>query len=311
MIPEPLYGKEATLKEVLEGNEEKGYLPHPELLSENYKDLYNTAYKLEDLVSSQSVHAAGILISDFDIFEKVPLRTETKTQPDENGLPRKTQQYITQFDMDEVQELGLLKYDFLAIDNLSIIKETIRLLNEKGIKINAYEIPDFDERTYNLLAHGLMAGIFQMESSGVAKQLIAKIKPKSIQELSDISSINRPGPLSAGFDKAYYENKQNGYPPDTLPKCLIDITKNTYWTILYQEQIMKICSELAGFTLQESDEIRRAMGKKKKEVLEPWKNKFIENIVNNKHMTKHQAEDFWAEMLGYSDYVFNASHSVN
>ena len=111
-----------------------------------------------------------------------------------------------------------------------------------------------------MLAAGLLTGVFQMETSGSARKLISKIKPKSIDEIADISSLNRPGPMQAGLDEAYIQNKETGYPEENMPQQVADILKSTYWTIVYQEQVMSICSKIGGFTMKEADDVRRAMG---------------------------------------------------
>jgi DNA polymerase-3 subunit alpha len=155
----------------------------------------------------------------------------------------------------------VLKFDFLGIDTISIIKECVSLIKkDKGVEIQPYSIPDGDTLAYEKLNEGHLVGVFQMETSGTAKRLIMDIQPTSIEDLSAISAINRPGPLQANLDKTYIANKLNKAPPDTLPAQVAEILKASYWTLIYQEQIMSLFTELAGFTPQEADEVRRAMG---------------------------------------------------
>lgn len=232
-IPPPQHGKEPDFKEVLKAN--------PALLKEEkYKGFVNLAQKLEGMVDKFGIHAAGLVISDYDLRDLFPLWTKKDKQLNEDGKKVEVQQWITQFDMKEIEELGSIKFDFLSIDNLSILKETLRLLSLKGIEIDPWNLPQDDPKTATLLANGLLAGVFQMETSGSARKLIQKIQPKNIEELSDISSINRPGPLQAGFDAAYIENKQNAYSPAEMPEALAELLKNSYWCILYQEQVNNI-----------------------------------------------------------------------
>jgi len=249
-IPKAQFGKEATLKEVLNGNEEKGYLPHPELASTPaYKGWYDFASKMEGLVTTFGIHAAGIVISDKPLHRDIPTWKNKKANR------------ITQFDMKEVEKLGYIKFDFLAINNIDVVKEACRLIKERhDITIDPDKIQDRDPKAYALLASGLLSGIFQMETSGSAKDLILKIKPTCIDELSDISALNRPGPLENGFHIQYMENKNNGYAPAGMHPLVADVCKNSWWTIVYQETVMEICSRCAGFTLKEADDIRRAMG---------------------------------------------------
>ena len=287
-IPPPKYGKEATLEEIVE--------IAPEV--KDYEEFYAAAVKLENMISNFGIHAAGVVISDFPISDVVPIWKNSKADA------------ITQLDKDEVEELGLIKFDFLGIDTLSVMKEAVRLIKEfKDIDIDIDEIEDGDKKAYTMMHHGLLTGCFQMETSGSAKKLIAQVLPTCIEEVSDISALNRPGPLQAGFHKDYIRNKNNGYPPDEMPSVVADILKDTYWTLVYQEQVMTLCSELAGFSLREADDIRRAMGKKKKSVLDSYKAQFVSGSMQ-KGLSQHEADELWDNLLGFADYCFNKSHSV-
>ena len=298
VIPPPKYGKEATLEEIVE--------IAPEV--KDYTEFYSAATKLQNMISNFGIHAAGVVISDFPISDVVPVWKNSKADA------------ITQFDKDEVESLGLIKFDFLGIDTLSIMKEAVRLIKqEKDIDIDIELIEDGDEKTYKMMHAGILTGCFQMETSGSAKQLIADIEPMNIEETSDISALNRPGPLQAKFHIDYIENKRNGYPPDDMPEPVAEILKDTYWTLVYQEQVMRLCSELAGFTLQEADDVRRAMGKKKASVLAKWQPRFTNGCVENAGLTKEYAEHLWVVLAGdpddetnngFADYCFNKSHSA-
>ena len=292
-IPQPKFGKEATLAEIIE--------LYPQLKQEErFSEFYSAAQKLENMISNFGIHAAGVVISDFPIHDVVPVWKNSKAER------------ITQYDKDEVETLGLIKFDFLGIDTLSIIKETVRLIKQtKGIDIDIFSIEDGDELAYKMMHAGILAGVFQMETSGKAEDLIREIKPESIFELSDISALNRPGPMQAGLDKQYIENKANGYKLDEMPDAVAEILKDTYWTLVYQEQVMNLCSELAGFTLKESDDIRRAMGKKKKDVLDSYKNQFVRGCVDNASLTEAYSEELWEELVGFADYCFNKAHSCS
>jgi len=149
-----------------------------------------------------------------------------------------------------------------------------------------------------------------METSGVAKKLIVKIKPKSIEDLSAISALNRPGPLQAGLDKEYIINKYNNSPPSELPKNIANILKNSYWTLVYQEQVMEICSKIAGFTPREADDIRRAMGKKKVNVLNEYKRKFVTGCVSVGGLSEIYSQDLWENLLGFADYCLHGNTKI-
>ena len=292
MIPPPVYGKEATLEEILEEN--------PELSEDQkYSAFLEFADRIENMIANFGIHAAGVIISDTDISNTVPVWKNSKADR------------ITQYDKDECEELGLIKFDFLGIDTLSVIKECKRLIKQNhDIDIEPYAIPDEDELTYRTLAEGKLTGVFQMETSGTAKRLITDIKPKSIEDLSAISAINRPGPLQAGLDKQYIVNKFNNCPPDELPDAVAEILKASYWTLIYQEQILALFTELAGFNPKTADDIRRAMGKKKLSVLEVYEPKFIEGCQAVGGLTAQYAEKLWKDILGFADYCLAGSTSI-
>ena len=292
MVPPPKYGKEATLEEILEEN--------PNLSEdERYSAFLEFADRIEGMVANFGIHAAGVIISDTDISDTVPIWKNSKADR------------ITQYDKDECEELGLIKFDFLGIDTLSIIKSCQDLIKENhNIDISPYSIEDGDQKTYQNLADGKLTGVFQMETSGTAKRLIADIKPESIEDLSAISAINRPGPLQAGLDKQYIANKLNNCAPDELPDQVAEILKASYWTLIYQEQILALFTELAGFDPKTADDIRRAMGKKKLSVLEVYEPKFIEGCQNVGGLTSEYAESLWKDILGFADYCLSGETEV-
>jgi DNA polymerase III subunit alpha len=300
-IPESLFGKEATLEEIIKGDKEKGFLPHPELLKESkYAGFIEVARKLEGMVRTLGGHAAGVVISDNPVTEVLPVLTRS-----EEG--KSTRKSFTQFDMGDTETLGLIKFDFLVIVNGDIIKRTCKLIEDNhGIVIDSDHLPDRDKKAYAMMHLGLLTGIFQMETSESAKILIQKVKPKTIREISDISSLNRPGPLTAGLDETYITNKDNGYAPDDLPESIAEILKGTYHTLIYQEQLMEICHKVAGFTLQESDDIRRSMGKKKKSILEQYETRFIEGCVKS-GLSEPYSQELWQTLLGFADYCLAGS----
>lgn len=300
MIPPAIFGKEATLKEIVEGDTDKNYKAHPELKDDpKYKSYYDLVSYFEEMVQSFGIHAAGLIIASEPIYEHIPMWNKA----DMEGR-------ITQFDMIESESLGLLKFDFLTIVNLDIIQEAFKHIKETYNKdYTLQNVPRNDKKTYDLLASGSLSGIFQFETSDTAKDLITRIKPQNILELSDINAMNRPGPLKAEFHEKYIENRSNGYAPADMPAPIAKILKGTYWTLLYQEQVMQICSEIAGYSLKEADDIRRAMGKKKKKVLVPYKKSFLKGF-RNYGLSEKDGEKWWDILMGFSDYGFNKSHSV-
>lgn len=290
-IPQPKFGKEATLQEILDLNKEIQ-------TEEKYKDFLQFASKTENMVSTFGIHAAGLVISDFPIHDTIPMWKNSKAER------------ITQFDKDEVEELGLIKFDFLSIDTLSIIKECVKLIKDStGNDIDIFSIEDHDEKAYSLMSSGILTGIFQMETSGNAKKLISEIEPDSIEALSDISALNRPGPMQAGIDTQYITNKKLGYSEKEIPEILSEILQSTNYTLVYQEQVMEICCKIAGFTLKEADDIRRAMGKKKKKVLDEYEPIFIKG-AESKGIDSFTAKELWDDLIGFADYCLHGSTTV-
>jgi DNA polymerase III subunit alpha len=292
IIPPPKYGKEANLEEILESS--------PALVKENrYTEFLEFADRIENMIANFGIHAAGIIISDNEINNTIPIWKNSKADR------------ITQYDKDECEDLGLLKFDFLGIDTLSIIKECKKLIKENhDLDIEPYSIPDGDPLAYKYLNEGCLTGIFQMETSGTAKRLILGIKPNSIEDLSAISAINRPGPLQAGLDRTYIVNKLNNSPPKDLPENVAEILKSSYWTLIYQEQIMRLFTDLAGFTSQEADDVRRAMGKKKMQVLEKYKEKFILGAQELGGLLEKYSASLWDDILGFADYCLGGHTKV-
>jgi DNA polymerase-3 subunit alpha len=200
----------------------------------------------------------------------------------------------------------------LGIENLSILRVCAEYIKKykdtEFTEQDVYSIPDGDAKTYDLLASGLLTGVFQMETSGSAKKLITTIKPQSIEELSDISALNRPGPMTAGLDTQYAENKNNGYPPEDMPEQLATLLSKTYWTLVYQEQLMELVRTLAGFTLKEADDIRRVVGKKKKEELAKWEPELKRRLHEVGGLSPDYIDKLWSDILGYADYALTTYH---
>ena len=294
-IPDPLFGREPTLEEIVDGNKEKGYDPHPELKEKEYEEWYGFANYLEGMAAQQGVHAAGVVISDNPIHDTVPVRKS-------NDYDR-----ITQYDMKEVENLGLIKYDFLVIANLDILKETCRLIKQAhGIDIDPWSVPDGDKGAYALFERGLLSGVFQFETSDTIKQASMKGCPKEIPDLAIISSLVRPGPAQAGFLDRYLDND----PDYSLPQAVRELWGATRGVLVYQEQLMELFKELCGYTLQEADDIRRIVGKKKPKEMAKVEPDFKKRFVEHGEFSAHEADYLWTVILGCADYLFCAAHAV-
>lgn len=286
LIPPPQFGKESTLQEI------EAEIPK----IQEFQDWLQDARRLESAVSHMGIHAAGIVLSSFPIADTVPVWKNKKSDR------------ITQFDKDDVEAVGLIKFDLLVINNLSIVMETIRLIEQRhGLCLSPWELPDGDTRTYELLHAGFVTGIFQMEASGAATRLIQEIQPRSIDELSDISALNRPGPQEAGLQDLYVEQRKAGTFPDQ-PTFMNEILASTHGIIVYQEQLMQVCSYLGDLTLREAEDVRRAMGKKKVEVLASYQERIVEKGVE-KGLDRGYLEELWQQLQGFAAYAFNRSHA--
>ncbi|MCL2610961.1 MAG: DNA polymerase III subunit alpha [Defluviitaleaceae bacterium] len=250
-----------------------------------YKNLFDVAKKIEGLPRHISTHAAGIIISDLPLTEYIPLTFSEEAT-------------LTGFSMQELEELGLLKIDFLGLRNLTIIKRTIR------------EIPNFefdyeDKETFKVIATGETTGMFQLESPGMRK-FMAELKPKNLNDIAAGLSLYRPGPMD--FIPRYLKAKNGGKVTYTH-ELLKPILEETYGCIVYQEQVMQILVELAGFSLSESDNVRRAISKMQANVISEKKEKFILGCIKN-DIPEKIADTVFNEIAGFAKYAFNKSHAA-
>ena len=260
------------------------------------KKLLEVASKVEGIKRHTSVHAAGIIISNTPLDEIVPLIYDEGTGD-----------YISGYEAMYLEKLGLLKMDFLGIKNLTTIMEIEKEIEEKeGIKIAFKDIPLEDKETMLLFSHGDTNGIFQFESSGM-KTFLKELKPRNFNELSDAIALYRPGP--AGSIPSFIKRKNGLEPIDCFTPALENVLKPTFGIIIYQEQIMQIANIIAGFSFKEADNLRRAMSKKKKEILEEAKEKFIQGSLKNGYSLE-LAEKIYELILKFSSYGFNKSHSI-
>jgi DNA polymerase-3 subunit alpha len=262
------------------------------------KELIDVASKLEGVARHASVHACGVVVSKEPVVKYLPLQ---RAPQDENTI-------ITQIEMHGVEDLGLLKIDLLGLRNLTIIEETVRLikdLEEKSIDIS--NIPLDDKETYKLLQSAETAGVFQFESSGM-RRYMKDIKPTELEDLVALVSLYRPGPME--LIPSYIKRKTGLEDVTYLHPKLEPIMQNTYGIGVYQEQMMRIATDLAGYTLPEADTLRKAIGKKIKSLLEKQKEKLIDGLINN-GIDKRTAEKIWGLFPPFARYGFNRSHAVS
>ncbi|GJL56341.1 MAG: DNA-directed DNA polymerase [Nitrospirales bacterium] len=263
------------------------------------KDLMDTAQALEGLARHASTHAAGVVISQKPLMEHVPLY---KTSNDE---------IVTQYTMTDVEKVGLVKFDFLGLKTLTMIHRAVQLINAntpESAHLDINHISLTDAKTYALLATGKTTGIFQLESSGM-RNLLVKIKPESFEDLIAILALYRPGPLESGMVDDFIARKRDPSKTTYDPPQLESILKETYGVIVYQEQVMAVANQLAGFSLGQADLLRRAMGKKKHEEMAKQKALFIEG-AKQKRIPEKKAEKLFDQMAFFAGYGFNKSHSA-
>ncbi len=274
----------------------------PKLMELSKKDerisrLLTIAKALEGLPRHSSTHAAGVVISDKPMMEYLPL---TKGQEGET---------ITQFDMKDVEKVGLIKFDFLGLKTLTVIDTALKLIERHhGEMIDLSSIPLDDEKTFELLKRGDTTGVFQLESSGM-KELIRRLKPSTFTDLIALVALYRPGPLESGMVDDFVKRKHGEVEVEYLLPELEPILKETYGVIVYQEQVMKIAQELAGYSLGEGDLLRRAMGKKIPEVMEAQKDRFMKGALE-RGVDPKKAETIFDLMAKFAGYGFNKSHSA-
>jgi len=263
--------------------------------------LIEYALSLEGLTRHASTHAAGIVISKEPLTEYVPLSRGTKDE------------VVTQFAMEDIEKIGLVKFDFLGLKTLTVIDHTVRLINsttqeDDNERFDIVAIPLDDLATYELFSSGNTTGIFQLESSGM-RDILVKIKPDKFEDLIAILALYRPGPLGSGMVDDYVKRRRGLIPVKYETPEIKDILKETHGVIVYQEQVMKIANVLAGFSMGEADILRRAMGKKDPETMTNLKERFKEG-AKQKNINSKKAEKIFDLIEYFAGYGFNKSHSA-
>ena len=271
-----------------------------------YERLLKNARKLEGLVRHASTHAAGIVITPEPLQQYVPLQASI-TRGERNGQEKRA--VMTQYEMNAVQKIGLLKMDFLGLRNLSIIEDTLKNLRlTRGLKLDLAAIPWDDAATFRLLQAGDTNGVFQLESAGL-RRLLQDMRPTTFDDITAANALFRPGPLEGGLVDQYVKRKHGEVEIAYLLPQLEPILKETYGVIVYQEQVMNIARQLAGFSLGEADVLRGAMGKKKKEEMAKMRAKFIEGATN-RGVSESKATEIFDLMAYFAGYGFPKAHSA-
>ncbi len=278
---------------MLEGMElKKLYDEDPEV-----KRLVDMSRCIEGIKNNTGTHAAGVIIAHKPLNEIVPV------QPSKDGI------IVTEYPMADLEKLGLLKMDFLGLRTLTMIHKTMKLLKRtKGIEFDVNRIPLDDKPTYDMLIAGETDGVFQLESSGM-KKLVKDLKPDVFEDLGALVALFRPGPLESGMVQDFVERKHGRQEIKYAHPLLEPVLKDTYGTIVYQEQIMQVFQVLADYTLGQADMVRRMMGKKKLDEMAQQKGKFIEGAARH-GMESKDAAALFEQIEKFASYCFNRSHSA-
>jgi DNA polymerase-3 subunit alpha len=277
-------------------------IPQLKEIAENenkqYRELIKHSEVLEGLARHASVHAAGIVIAPGDITNYVPLY-KTEDQYKQTVI-------TTQYSMVGCEHIGLLKMDFLGLRTLTVLHDTISMLKERGIDLDLDNLPLDDKSTHEIFCEGNTVGVFQFESKGM-REFLRKLKPNRIEDLIAMNALYRPGPME-NID-TYIDRKSGSEKIKYLHPKLKPILQETYGIIVYQEQVMRIASELGGFSLAKADLLRRAMGKKKKGIMAKMQKEFLGGCTTS-HIDKKVAEDIYELIFKFASYGFNKSHSA-
>ena len=261
-------------------------------------ELFSIAQRLEGLTRHASKHAAGIVISPERIDDVLPVY-----------IPAKTNDLVTQYAMTELESIGFLKMDFLGLKTLTLIDKTLKMVQKNhGVTLNIDALPLDDNKTFKLICAGNTSGVFQLESDGL-KEVLRKLQPDKFEDIIAVNALYRPGPLGSGMVDDYIERRHGRQKVTYLLPQLEEVLQETYGVIVYQEQVMKIASAVAGYSLGEADILRRAMGKKKAEVMVEQSKIFVDKAATLGVDTT-KAQELFDLMAYFAGYGFNKSHSA-
>lgn len=292
LVPPPVQGRHIPLSKSIkdEPDLKAEYEQNPEA-----KRVIDLAMQLEGTIRSHGVHAAGVVIAPDDIVKYVPLEMAQK------GV------VATQYSMFPIEDIGLLKMDFLGLSNLTIIKNALRIIRKvEGQEIDLAEIPFDDKPTYELLSRGDTTGVFQLESAGM-KRYLKELGPTEFDDIIAMVALYRPGPLAE--IPRFIEGKNNPQNVKYLNKLLEPILKDTYGVMVYQEQIIALLQLIAGYSAGEADLVRKAIGKKKRDIMQAEEPKFIKGCIDH-GLSKSDATKLWDLIQPFADYSFNKAHAA-
>jgi DNA polymerase-3 subunit alpha len=313
LIPEPIMGRSPSFDDCLKQGQE---LRHAVDSDPDAAKIVDVAKGLEGKVRNNSIHAAAVVIADRPLDEIVPLQlAEDRSGPagngngngKANGRAERSYKIVTQYSMGPIEEIGLLKMDFLGLRNLDVIEDAIEIIERsRGTKIDIEGVPLDDSKTYEMLARGDSVGVFQLESEGM-REALTQIRPTQFNDIIAIGALYRPGAMR--FIPDYARGKRDPAAVTHPDERLRPITDETYGCVIYQEQLMEIAKQLGGFTPAEADDLRKAVGKKKRDLMATMKDKFLEGCAAS-GTQRRVADDLWSLMTAAADYSFNKSHAA-
>lgn len=292
MIPPPVQGRHIPLEKSLQSSSD---LKREYKENQDARRVFDLAIKLEGTIRSHGVHAAGVVIAPADIVMFTPLELAQK------GV------VATQYSMGPIEEIGLLKMDFLGLSNLTIIKNALRIVRKVyGSEVDIDELKMDDQKTFELLQRGDTTGVFQLESSGM-KRYLRELQPTVFDDIIAMVALYRPGPMAE--IPRFIKGKNNPKSVSYLHPSLKPILENTYGVMVFQEQIVGLLQLIAGYSPGEADLVRKAIGKKKRDIMNAEQPRFIEGCVK-KGLTKAEAEELWRLIQPFADYSFNKAHAA-
>ena len=293
LVPDPNQGRHTPLRISLENDQD---LKHEYETNPTAKTVYDFAMQLEGTIRNHGVHACGVVIAPDDLVKYLPLEMAQK------GV------VATQVPMGQVEDLGLLKMDFLGLKNLSIISTAQKIIKRTyGVDVDLSKLGLDDKKAYELLARGDSTGVFQLESAGM-KRYLRELKPSKFEDIIAMVALYRPGPMSE--IPKFIARKHGEEPVTYYEDHMENALKNTYGILVYQEQFMQISKEVCGFTGGQADTLRKAVGKKKIDLMKKMKGEFIEGAVKHSNADRGKVEAFWDHLEEFANYCFNKSHAA-
>ena len=308
LIPEPIMGRSPSFADCLKPGQE---LRKAVDADADVRRIVDVAKGLEGIVRNNSIHAAAVVIADRPLDEIVPLQLAedrgAAAEKGANGKPERQYKIVTQYSMGPIEEIGLLKMDFLGLRNLDVIEDAVEIIRRsRDVEVEMESIPLDDAKTYEMLARGDSVGVFQLESEGM-REALRQIRPTEFNDIVAIGALYRPGAMR--FIPDYARGKRNPASVTYQDPRLRPITQETYGCCVYQEQLMEIAKQVGGFTPAEADDLRKAVGKKKRDLMATMEAKFIDGCAAS-GTAPAVAKDLWGLMTAAADYSFNKSHAA-